>query len=177
VGLAVLAERRLDNDAGVGKKATGITGRETLMRDQIVGEPVINQRRAVFERMVKTGDCLGRAGQSGKVADGEPARALAQRRAPQLPLCLVGERPRDCAQEPEQQEIATVQATSLEPESGLIRLTTTLLHSSAEWIASDWPVCTIADIAAPHRMGAALTYARRYALFALVGIAGEDGQR
>ena len=72
------------------------------------------------------------------------------------------------------QEIATVQATSLEAESGLIRLTTTLLHSSGEWIASDWPVCTLADIAAPHRMGAALSYARRYALFALVGIAGED---
>ncbi|WP_346658826.1 ERF family protein [Bradyrhizobium sp. 143] len=30
------------------------------------------------------------------------------------------------------------------------------------------------DVEAPHRMGAALTYARRYALFALVGIAGED---
>src|SRR5262249_21720138 len=30
------------------------------------------------------------------------------------------------------------------------------------------------DTAAPHRMGAALTYARRYALFTLVGIAGED---
>jgi len=29
-------------------------------------------------------------------------------------------------------------------------------------------------MATPHRMGAALTYARRYALFALVGIAGED---
>jgi hypothetical protein len=72
------------------------------------------------------------------------------------------------------QEIATVQATALEPDSGLIRLTTALLHSSGEWIASDWPVCTIADIAAPHRMGAALTYARRYALFTLVGIAGED---
>ncbi|MGY8685012.1 ERF family protein [Bradyrhizobium sp. UFLA05-153] len=72
------------------------------------------------------------------------------------------------------QEIATVQATALEPESGLIRLTTALLHSSGEWIASDWPVCTIADIAAPHRMGAALSYARRYALFTLVGIAGED---
>jgi len=27
---------------------------------------------------------------------------------------------------------------------------------------------------APHRMGAALSYARRYALFTLVGIAGED---
>ena len=29
-------------------------------------------------------------------------------------------------------------------------------------------------MASPKRMGAALTYARRYALFALVGIAGED---
>ena len=45
---------------------------------------------------------------------------------------------------------------------------------SGEWIASDWPVCVISETAAPHRMGAALTYARRYALFALVGIAGED---
>jgi hypothetical protein len=71
-------------------------------------------------------------------------------------------------------EIATVQATAIEPQSGLIKLTTTLLHSSGEWIASDWPVCPIAETAAPHRMGAALTYARRYALFTLVGIAGED---
>src|SRR5229473_729516 len=47
-------------------------------------------------------------------------------------------------------------------------------HASGEWIASDWPVCRLADTAAPHRMGAALTYARRYALFTLVGIAGED---
>ena len=30
------------------------------------------------------------------------------------------------------------------------------------------------ETASPRRMGAALTYARRYALFALVGIAGED---
>jgi hypothetical protein len=49
-----------------------------------------------------------------------------------------------------------------------------LAHSSGEWIASDWPVCAIADTATPRRMGAALTYARRYALFTLVGIAGED---
>ena len=53
-------------------------------------------------------------------------------------------------------------------------LTTVLAHSSGEWIASDWPVCEIADMATPQRMGAALTYARRYALFTLVGIAGED---
>ncbi|MCK1675333.1 ERF family protein [Bradyrhizobium sp. 150] len=71
-------------------------------------------------------------------------------------------------------EIATVQATAIDSDTGLIRLTTTLLHSSGEWIASDWPVCPVTETATPHRMGAALTYARRYALFTLVGIAGED---
>ena len=71
-------------------------------------------------------------------------------------------------------EIATIQATAIDNEAGLIRLTTTLAHSSGEWLSSEWPVCPIAETAAPRRMGAALTYARRYALFALVGIAGED---
>src|SRR5436305_2773494 len=71
-------------------------------------------------------------------------------------------------------EIATVQTTSIDEGAGLIRLTTTLAHSSGEWVASDWPVCPVSETAAPHRMGAALTYARRYALFTLVGIAGED---
>src|SRR5262249_45934580 len=73
-----------------------------------------------------------------------------------------------------QQEIATVQTTSIDKDAGVVRLTTVLAHASGEWISSDWPVCAISDIAAPHRMGAALTYARRYALFTLVGIAGED---
>src|SRR3954451_17980067 len=71
-------------------------------------------------------------------------------------------------------EIATVQATSIDETAGLIRLTTTLAHSSGEWVASDWPGGPVSETAAPHRMGAALTYARRYALFTLVGIAGED---
>jgi hypothetical protein len=71
-------------------------------------------------------------------------------------------------------EIAAVQTTAIDMETGLIRLTTMLVHSSGEWVASDWPVCPVADTAFPHRMGAALTYARRYALFTLVGIAGED---
>ena len=57
---------------------------------------------------------------------------------------------------------------------GIINLTTVLAHASGEWIASDWPVCAVSETATPHRMGAALTYARRYALFTLVGIAGED---
>ena len=71
-------------------------------------------------------------------------------------------------------EIATVQTTSIDEPAGLIRLTTTLAHSSGEWVSSDWPVCQVSETAAPHRLGAALTYARRYALFTLVGIAGED---
>lgn len=73
-----------------------------------------------------------------------------------------------------QHEIATVQTTSIDAAAGLVRLTTLLAHSSGEWISSDWPVCPVTETSAPHRMGAALTYARRYALFALVGIAGED---
>ena len=73
-----------------------------------------------------------------------------------------------------QHEIATVQATTIDRDSGLIKLTTTLVHASGEWVSSDWPVCPVSETAAPHRLGAALTYARRYALFTLVGIAGED---
>jgi ERF superfamily len=71
-------------------------------------------------------------------------------------------------------EIATLQSTSVDQTAGLIRLNTVLAHSSGEWISSDWPVCPLGDLASPKRMGAALTSARRYALFALVGIAGED---
>src|SRR5271166_6009419 len=71
-------------------------------------------------------------------------------------------------------EIATVQTTAIDKEAGLIRLTTMLAHSSGEWLSSEWPVCAVSETAAPRRMGAALTYARRYALFTLVGIAGED---
>jgi hypothetical protein len=73
-----------------------------------------------------------------------------------------------------QHEIAVVQTTSTDPAAGMINLTTMLAHASGEWIASEWPVCAITETSAPHRLGAALTYARRYALFTLVGIAGED---
>ena len=73
-----------------------------------------------------------------------------------------------------QHEIATVQTTVIDQQSGQIHLTTLLAHASGEWISSDWPVCGVNETGAPHRMGAALTYARRYALFTLVGIAGED---
>ena len=67
-----------------------------------------------------------------------------------------------------------MQTTSIDEAAGIVRLSTVLAHASGEWIASDWPVCPIAETERPQRMGAALTYARRYALFTLVGIAGED---
>jgi hypothetical protein len=73
-----------------------------------------------------------------------------------------------------QHEIAVVQTTAIDHGAGIVNLTTVLAHASGEWIASDWPVCAISETVTPHRMGASLTYARRYALFTLVGIAGED---
>ena len=73
-----------------------------------------------------------------------------------------------------QHEIATLQTTAIDKQTGVVNLSTILAHASGEWIASHWPVCAVAETANPHRMGAALTYARRYALFTLVGIAGED---
>src|SRR3981189_2710654 len=71
-------------------------------------------------------------------------------------------------------QIAIAQTTDIDRASGTVNLTTVLLHTSGEWISSDWPVCRLSETTAPRRMGAALTYARRYALFPMVGIAGED---
>ena len=70
-----------------------------------------------------------------------------------------------------QQDIAVVQTTAV--DQGQIMLTTLLVHASGEWVSSLWPVCPASETSA-HVKGAALTYARRYALFTLVGIAGED---
>src|ERR1700686_1825283 len=72
------------------------------------------------------------------------------------------------------QQIAIAQTTDIDRANGTVNLTTMLLHTSGEWISSDWPVCKLSETSAPRRMGAALTYARRYALFTMVGIAGED---
>ena len=49
-----------------------------------------------------------------------------------------------------QHEIATVQATAIDQDNNLIRLTTTLFHASGEWVSSDWPVCPVSETAAPH---------------------------
>src|SRR5215203_2645979 len=71
-------------------------------------------------------------------------------------------------------ELAVIQTTEVDRESAILMLTTTLAHGSGEWICATWPICRTADMTNPRLMGSALTYARRYALFTLVGIAGED---
>jgi hypothetical protein len=51
-------------------------------------------------------------------------------------------------------------------------LETILIHASGQWIASVLPIKAIAET--PQAHGSAITYARRYALAAIVGIAPED---
>ena len=53
-----------------------------------------------------------------------------------------------------------------------LRLISTLMHSSGEWISSQYPVVPVKND--PQGIGSALTYARRYSLMALVGLAAED---
>jgi hypothetical protein len=56
--------------------------------------------------------------------------------------------------------------------STIFRLTTKLLHSSGQWISSEYPLPYAPD--KPQVMGAALTYARRYELATICGIAAEE---
>lgn len=65
--------------------------------------------------------------------------------------------------------IAFVQSTMA--HETIIILHTRLMHSSGQWIESTYPVSGLEKHQA---MGSALTYARRYALFSMVGVAGED---
>jgi hypothetical protein len=71
-------------------------------------------------------------------------------------------------------ELAVIQTTHVDRDTATVLLTTTLAHGSGEWICATWPVCRTTEMTNPKLMGASLTYARRYGLFTLVGIAGED---
>src|SRR6202165_336755 len=66
------------------------------------------------------------------------------------------------------QQIAITQTTDIDRTSGTVNLTTVLLHTSGECISSAWRVSQLPEPPAPRRMGAALPYARRYALFTMV---------
>jgi len=65
--------------------------------------------------------------------------------------------------------LSVVQMTHLDGD--MVTLHTRLLHSSGQWIESTYPVCRTTD---HQKMGSALTYSRRYTLFALVGVAADD---
>ena len=72
-------------------------------------------------------------------------------------------------------ELAVIQATRIDGNE--VRLETTLAHSSGECVASAYPVAP--QKRDPQGYGSALTYARRYALSALVGVVSEiddDGE-
>ncbi len=66
--------------------------------------------------------------------------------------------------------LAIVQATRVEAD--VLMLDTRLSHASGQWIEAEFPVCKFPS--PPQVTGSALTYARRYSLFGMVGIAGED---
>lgn len=62
-----------------------------------------------------------------------------------------------------------IQATDLNPDTGIFTLHSRLLHSSGQWIESTYPLPTSGKAT---DIGGAITYARRYAAFSLVGVAG-----
>lgn len=66
--------------------------------------------------------------------------------------------------------LSVVQTTCLDNE--LLILKTRLCHASGQWIEGTYPVCKFPT--PPQQIGAAMTYARRYSMFAIVGIAPED---
>jgi len=68
-----------------------------------------------------------------------------------------------------EQGLSFIQLTSAGEDRVILH--TRLLHVTGQWIEGTYPVTKLAKA---QEMGSALTYARRYALFALVGIAGED---
>jgi len=68
--------------------------------------------------------------------------------------------------------LAVIQTIYVHWDSGQTMLSTTLVHSSGEWIRSDLPV--LAKDLSPQAQGSGITYARRYALAAIVGLAQVD---
>jgi hypothetical protein len=66
-------------------------------------------------------------------------------------------------------KLAIVQAPFM--RENFVMLESRIIHESGEWLGNEYPVGMVAD----HRtMGSSLSYARRYALFPLLGVQGED---
>jgi hypothetical protein len=67
--------------------------------------------------------------------------------------------------------LALMQTTGID-ENGQFALFTRLSHSSGEWMLGVYPLPL--DPGKPQQMGSAMTYARRYTLAAMVGIAADE---
>lgn len=76
--------------------------------------------------------------------------------------------------------LAWVQAPSLDADTGLVTVTTRIIHSSGQWVEASvaaMPGRGKADLS-PQAVGSAVTYLRRYGLQALAGVpsADDDGE-
>lgn len=69
--------------------------------------------------------------------------------------------------------ISIIQNASSDGTNSSITITTMILHDSGEWIESD-PLVLKTDKCTAQGAGSAITYARRYALSSILGIASED---
>lgn len=78
---------------------------------------------------------------------------------------------RDAVREPLFNNGLCVTQTTKINENGNIILNTVLLHISGEWVSSEFPILFTGK---PQEMGSALTYAKRYQLSAIVGIAADE---
>lgn len=67
--------------------------------------------------------------------------------------------------------LCVIQTTTFTPDIGLL-LITTLAHTSGQWISAELPVRPTKDD--PQGLGSCISYMRRYALQAIVGITTED---
>lgn len=65
--------------------------------------------------------------------------------------------------------LAFTQTIVLFPDLGLF-LETTLLHTSGQWLRSEYPLAQ----GTPQQTGSSLTYARRYSLSSIAGIAADE---
>jgi hypothetical protein len=75
-----------------------------------------------------------------------------------------------CREQLSKNGLSVIQITELWGSSVVLR--TVLMHSSGEFISGVYPVNPVMN--GPQGLGSAMTYARRYALMAMVGIAPED---
>lgn len=67
--------------------------------------------------------------------------------------------------------LSVIQTTDV-ADDGSVELITTLAHTSGQWIDGRYPLKAIKQD--PQGIGSAITYARRYALMAIIGIVTDD---